>query len=167
MAVSDDSAVPEEGSELLARATTELREAPEKAPTWQDVSETVVSALRSVTRRSTWVTAGLGPRGDAAAVTDTMTISDQALAVLVRRALRTLEGGAPSALTVHADDAGRCTGLDVEVVAAYGQDLRGLVAEVGRRCAAVLLDALGEDAAPPAAAVVVRVVDVTEGDPRA
>ncbi|WP_460868769.1 hypothetical protein [Rhodococcus aerolatus] len=161
--------VPDEGSDLLARATAELRQAPEKEPTWQDVSESVVTALRSVTRRSTWVTAGLGPRpraagGTAAGVTDTVALSDEGLAVLVRRALAPVAGGAPSALDVHVDDAGRCTGLDVDVVAAYGQDLRGLVAEVRDRCAAVLRDVLGDDAAPP---VAVQVVDVTEGDPRA
>lgn len=174
MAVStpdEQGPVPEAGSELLDRATAELRAAPEREPTWQDISDSVVGALRAVTRRTTWVSAGLDPRSGTGLTgtgpVDTVAVSDQALAALVRHALRPVPGCDPAGLEIGVDEAGRCTGLTVEVVAAYGQDLLALAAEVRRRCTVVLLDALGEDAAPPAASVAVQVVDVTEGDPRA
>ena len=158
-----------EVSDLLARATTELREAPERAPTWQDISDGVVGALRTITRRSTWVVAPL-ERGSAdgrPGAPDTVSVSDQAIATLVRRTLRALPGCAPSGLDVEVDDAGRCTGLLVEVVAAYGEDLQRLAGLVRERTAAVLAEALGPVGAPPPESVAVQVVDVTEGDPRA
>ena len=135
---ADDAGTPDDGpgetSELLARATDELRRAPEREPTWQDISGAVVGALRAAGRRTTWVTVGLDGGTDPGR--DVLVVGDQVLAGLVRRDLRTLAGCAPSGMAVDVDEEGRCTGVVVEVVAAFGADLRGVAAEVRARCSA-------------------------------
>lgn len=92
-------------------------------------------------------------------------VTDRVVKAALRRALQTSPTHAPSALRLVVDD-DRLRGLELDLVAAYGVELRPLAAAVR----AVVLDELrglvGPDPAFGAADVAITFVDVVPGDPR-
>lgn len=151
--------------ELLARATRDLREAPE--PGWAEISEAVVGAVRAATRHTSPVAArlGLGASADPAAPErgDTLRIADAVLAHYVGRAVGSVAGCSPVRVDLRLDDAQRCTGMGVDVAVAWDLDLPVVADHARDAAAATLAELLGDDAPGPGD-VDVRVVDVTTDD---
>lgn len=145
---------------MLSRSARALRESTD--PGWDQASQRVLAAVRSATRRSWPVDATFpSPDGD-----DRLSISDQVVISLLRRALEAVASCAPSRITLQLEEH-ECTGATVSVVAAYGTDLRAAAAEVRD----VVLDTLEDVLGPPSftqrtAIVDISVDNVTPGDPR-
>ena len=102
-----------EPDSVLARAATELRDAPQE-PNWVDISASILTKVRNTTRR-TWPIDGAFPASSAARPTDTLRVSDHIVKTTLRRALADVHGAQPTEIDLDLDDHA-CTGLFVAVI---------------------------------------------------
>jgi hypothetical protein len=141
--------------ELLARAARSLREEPQ--PGWVQISQRVVSGVRSVARQTRPVDLPLGPAGGAARRPgDRLDVADLVVVALVRQALAGLDGVRPEGVEVLLDGR-RLTGVVVRVAVGYGLAVDEAAARVRAATTVVLADLLGPDGSAP---VDVEVVDL-------
>lgn len=146
---------------VLARAASSLKEVPVD-PRWIDISDSILSKIRTTTRR-TWpveaefaTTATASERQD-----DTLRVSDHVVRTTLRRALAGVHGAEPTAIDLYLDDH-RCTGVHITVVGVYGDDLQA----AGDHLAAIALDVLHSVLGPTTPALSRADVDVHVQDVR-
>jgi hypothetical protein len=130
---------PSDFDPVLDRAARGLRDQAVDAR-WIDISDSIIAKVRATTRR-TWPvdaeypTAAKQPERKA----DTLRVSDHVVRTAVRRALAGVHGAEPTAIELYLDDH-MCTGIYVDIVGIYGDDLQG----VGDDLAAIALATLNE-----------------------
>lgn len=129
-----------EPDSVLARAATELRDAPQE-PNWVDISASILTKVRNTTRR-TWPIDGAFPAGSAARPTDTLRVSDHIVKTTLRRALADVHGAQPTEIDLDLDDHA-CTGLFVAVIGVYGDDLQAAGDELATIAIDTVSDLLG------------------------
>jgi hypothetical protein len=147
-----------DGMHPLDRAADLARREPVDPAGWEQTAAGVMRRIRASVRPGRPVRVPLpDARGSATFV------NERVVVLLLRRALLTVDGSAPSDIRLEVED-DRCTAVRVEVAARYGVDLQAL----GERCRAVVAETLAGLLLAAAAAVDVRVsvVDVTLDDPR-
>ena len=131
---------PVEPNAVLARAATELREAPQE-PNWVDISSSILAKVRNTTRR-TWPIDSVFPAGSAADPRDSLRISDHIVKTTLRRALAGVHGAQPTEIDLHLDDHA-CIGLFIAVIGVYGDDLQAAGDELATIAIDVVTDLLG------------------------
>lgn len=150
------------GPDPLDEAT---RAAREEETDWPDLADRIKTKVRAVRLPSrplaTYTPTGTPVLDDG----DPVTVPSRE----VLGALRTLLQApthAPEDIALVVDG-GRLSRVEVDVVARYGEPLRPLLDTLWERVSAALRDHLGPDPAfEPERDVVVRAVDVVDGDPR-
>ena len=155
---------PRDTDPLLARAARSLKDQPVDAR-WIDISESIISKVRATTRR-TWPidsqfhTTTTQPERTA----DTLQVSDHVLRTVIRRALTGVQGAEVTAIDLYLDKH-TCTGVRVDVIGAYGEDLQA----VGDMLAAIVVTTLDDLLGPAAdltrAGVDIHVHDLNEAQP--
>lgn len=152
--------------DALARATRELREAPQ--PGWTQIRDSVIGAVRATSRRTQPVRATIDvSTEDAERGRDTLHITDQVLRTYLNRALTEASMSAPVDVAFDLDENSDCHGADIDLVGAYGTDLQQLGEHTRRVAATVLSDLLGRPLpVVEPADVHVTVSDIIQGDPR-
>lgn len=153
---------PVEPDSVLARAATELRDAPQE-PNWVDISASIITKVRNTTRR-TWPIDSAFPAGsasstDGARPQDTLRISDHIVKTTLRRALADVHGAQPTEIDLHLDDHA-CIGLFIAVIGVYGDDLQAAGDELATIAIDVVSDLLGTEL--DRGVVDVRVDDIEE-----
>ena len=148
---------PVEPNAVLARAATELREAPQE-PNWVDISSSILAKVRNTTRR-TWPIDSAFPAGSAADPRDSLRISDHIVKTTLRRALAGVHGAQPTEIDLDLDDHA-CTGLFVAVIGVYGDDLQAAGEELASIAIDVVANLLGVTLGRDA--VEIRVDDIEE-----
>jgi hypothetical protein len=128
---------PSDSDPVLARAARSLRDQSADAR-WIDISESIISRVRTTTRR-TWPVDADFPTAatQSERKADTLRISDHLVRTTLRRALAGVHGAEPTAIDLYLDGH-TCTGVYLDVVGAYGDDLQA----VGEELAAIALRAL-------------------------
>ncbi|MEH3034071.1 MAG: hypothetical protein PGN07_08525 [Aeromicrobium erythreum] len=145
----------------LERATAEMRDEASSAA-WLDVSETVKRRVSGIVR----------PAASLVAVTDDgstrwaddgsrVLVSERVLLPRLRRSVASDQRAVDDVRVRR--DGDRCVAVEVDLVCAYGSDLAAQGDDVHAVVSDELRDLLGPD---PERDVVVRVVDVTDRDPR-
>jgi hypothetical protein len=133
---------PDESDPVLDRAVRSLQDRPTD-PRWIDISTSIISKVRTTTRRTWPVDAEfLTPTTDPERNADTLRISDHVVRTAIRRALVGVHGAEPTAIDLYLDDH-RCTGARIDVIGAYGDDLQAVGDELAALALAVLNDLLG------------------------
>lgn len=125
---------------ILSRAARELKDAPEE-PRWLDISSSIISRVRSTTRRS-WPVDGQFPTAPPGRDSDTLRVSDLVVRTAILRSLQGVHGSQPTDISLYLDDH-RCTGLSLTVVGAYGSDLQAVGDELATIALGVVEDWLG------------------------
>ncbi|MDV8021053.1 hypothetical protein [Rhodococcus sp. IEGM 1330] len=148
---------PVEPDSVLARAATELRDAPQE-PNWVDISSSIIAKVRNTTRR-TWPIDSAFPTGSDAGPQDSLKISDHIVKTTLRRALAGVHGAQPTEIDLHLDD-NACVGLFIAVIGVYGDDLQAAGDELASIAIDVVEDLLG--ATLDRDVVEVRVDDIEE-----
>ncbi|WP_032367712.1 hypothetical protein [Rhodococcoides fascians] len=148
---------PVEPNAVLARAATELREAPQE-PNWVDISSSILAKVRNTTRR-TWPIDSVFPAGSAADPRDSLRICDHIVKTTLRRALAGVHGAQPTEIDLDLDDHA-CIGLFVAVIGVYGDDLQAAGEELASIAIDVVADLLGVTLGRDA--VEIRVDDIEE-----
>lgn len=132
---------------------------------WSEVAATVRGRLRSVLDPAVPILVhdarGLLEHDDQGSRT---WVTDRVVKTALRRALDD-PAFAPSALRLVVDE-GRLRGVELDLVAAYGVELRPLADVVRAVVLRELRELLGPDPAFGAADVLIAFVDVVPGDPR-
>ncbi|MCJ0978821.1 hypothetical protein MTX35_13985 [Rhodococcus sp. ARC_M12] len=128
---------PVEPDMVLARAATELRDAPQE-PNWVDISSSIIAKVRNTTRR-TWPIDSAFPAGSGAEAGDSLRISDHIVKTTLRRALAGVHGAQPTEIDLHLDDHA-CIGLFIAVIGVYGDDLQA----AGDRLASIAIETVWE-----------------------
>ncbi|MEH6794392.1 MAG: hypothetical protein V7694_09675 [Rhodococcus sp. (in: high G+C Gram-positive bacteria)] len=128
---------PVEPDMVLARAATELRDAPQE-PNWVDISSSIIAKVRNTTRR-TWPIDSAFPPGSGAGAGDSLRISDHIVKTTLRRALAGVHGAQPTEIDLHLDDHA-CIGLFIAVIGVYGDDLQA----AGDRLASIAIETVWE-----------------------
>lgn len=152
---------PGESDPVLARAASSLKEVPVD-PRWIDISDSILSKIRTTTRR-TWpveaeyATAATTPERAG----DTVRVSDHVVRTTLRRALAGVHGAEPTAIDLYLDGH-RCTGVHITVVGVYGDDLQA----AGDDLAVIALDVLHTVLGPTSPALTRADVDVHVQDVR-
>lgn len=131
---------PVEPDSVLARAATELRDAPQE-PNWVDISASIISKVRNTTRR-TWPVDSAFPAGSGADPQDSLQVSDHIVKTTLRRALADVHGAQPTEIDLHLDDHA-CIGLFVAVIGVYGDDLQAAGDQLATIAIDVVSDLLG------------------------
>jgi hypothetical protein len=131
---------PVEPNAVLARAATELREAPQE-PNWVDISSSILAKVRNTTRR-TWPIDSAFPAGSAADSRDSLRISDHIVKTTLRRALAGVHGAQPTEIDLDLDDHA-CIGLAIAVIGVYGDDLQAAGDELATIAIDVVANLLG------------------------
>ncbi|MCZ4517433.1 hypothetical protein O4220_02825 [Rhodococcus ruber] len=131
---------PLEPDSVLARAATELRDAPQE-PNWVDISASIITKVRNTTRR-TWPIDSAFPSGSAAGPADSLRVSDHIVKTTLRRALADVHGAQPTEIDLDLDDHA-CTGLFVAVIGVYGDDLQAAGDELATIAIDTVSDLLG------------------------
>ena len=131
---------PVEPDVVLARAATELRDAPQE-PNWVDISSSIIAKVRNTTRR-TWPIDSAFPPGSGAGTGDSLRISDHIVKTTLRRALAGVHGAQPTEIDLHLDDHA-CIGLFIAVIGVYGDDLQAAGDELATIAIDVVTDLLG------------------------
>ena len=159
-------AMTPDGSDLvLARASRSLRDQPVDAR-WIDISESIISRVRTTTRR-TWPvdaeypTAATDPERKA----DTLRVSDHVIRTAVRRALAGVHGAEPTAIDLYVDEH-TCTGAHIDIVGVYGDDLQAVGDELAAIVLTTLTDLLGPVRELTRADVDVHVNDIDHAETR-
>lgn len=149
--------------ERLAGAARALAAQPEQG--WAGVSTGVVAAVRSASRRSWPVDADVSDLV-VPAPPGRVQVGDRVLRVQLGRAVGAARGCGVADVALRLDGQ-RLVGVDLDVVARYGQELHALAAGVRATVLVELGTLLGPDARVTAVDdVVVRIGDVSPGDPR-
>ncbi|MDR6174911.1 hypothetical protein QE364_000971 [Nocardioides zeae] len=143
------------------------QEAAEGAPEgWSEVAATVRGRLRSVLDPAVPILVhdarGRVDHDDEGSRT---WVTDRVVRTALRRALQTSPTHAPSAIRLVVDG-GRLDRLELDLVAAYGVELRPLADAVRAVVLRELRALLGPDPAFGPAQVAIAFVDVVPGDPR-
>ncbi|MDJ0393672.1 hypothetical protein QMK17_10055 [Rhodococcus sp. G-MC3] len=125
---------------ILARAARELKDAPAE-PRWLDISSSIISKVRSTTRR-TWPVDGAFPTSPSARDADTLRISDLVVRTAILRSLQGVRGSQPTDISLYLDDH-VCTGLSISVVGVYGSDLQAVGNELAGIAIGIVADVLG------------------------
>ncbi|WP_032402238.1 hypothetical protein [Rhodococcoides fascians] len=128
---------PLEPDSVLARAATELRDAPQE-PNWVDISASIITKVRNTTRR-TWPIDSAFPSGSAAGPADSLRVSDHIVKTTLRRALADVHGAQPTEIELDLDDHA-CIGLFVAVIGVYGDDLQA----AGDELAIIAIDTVSD-----------------------
>ena len=136
---------PVEPDAVLARAATELRDAPQE-PNWVDISSSIIAKVRNTTRR-TWPIDSAFPAGspfstDTARSQDSLKISDRIVKTTLRRALAGVHGAQPTEIDLELDDH-TCIGLAIAVIGVYGDDLQAAGDELATIAIDTVSDLLG------------------------
>ncbi|MDV6303176.1 hypothetical protein R3P93_11465 [Rhodococcus cerastii] len=131
---------PVEPDSVLARAATELRDAPPE-PNWVDISASILTKVRNTTRR-TWPIDSAYPLGSTAGPADSLRISDHIVKTTLRRALAGVRGAQPTEIDLDLDDHA-CIGLFVAVIGVYGDDLQAAGDELATIAIDTVSDLLG------------------------
>ena len=128
---------PGDSDPVLARAARSLTEQPADTR-WIDISDSIISKVRTSTRRTWPIDAEYPPAAtQLERRADTLRISDHVVRTTVRRALAGVHGAEPTAIDLYLDEH-TCTGVRIDIVGAYGEDLHA----VGDALAAIALSAL-------------------------
>lgn len=122
---------------ILDRAARGLREEPEE-PRWVDISSTIISRVRSTTRR-TWPVDAVFATSPEGRSGDSLRVSDHVVRRAVLRALTGVHGCQPTDISLYLDDH-VCTGVSIAVVGVYGSDLQA----VGNDLARIAIDVIAE-----------------------
>ncbi len=131
---------PLEPDSVLARAATELRDAPQE-PNWVDISASILTKVRNTTRR-TWPIDSAFPSSSAAGPADSLRVSDHIVKTTLRRALADVHGAQPTEIDLDLDDHA-CIGLFVAVIGVYGDDLQAAGDELATIAIDTVSDLLG------------------------
>ncbi|OZC90347.1 hypothetical protein CH254_02410 [Rhodococcus sp. 06-412-2C] len=131
---------PLEPDSVLARAATELRDAPQE-PNWVDISASIITKVRNTTRR-TWPIDSAFPSDSAAGPADSLRVSDHIVKTTLRRALADVHGAQPTEIDLDLDDHA-CIGLFVAVIGVYGDDLQAAGDELATIAIDTVSDLLG------------------------
>lgn len=158
---------PENRDALDLAADAARQEAAEGAPEgWSEVAANVRGRLRSVLDPAVPLLVhdeqGRAEHDDQGSRT---WVTDRVVKAALRRALQVSPTHAPSALRLVVDE-GRLSGLELDLVAAYGVELRPLADAVRGVVLRELRALLGPDPAFGPADVTIAFVDVVPGDPR-
>lgn len=150
--------------DTVTRRAVEAIHATSETDAWPAVSATVRDRVRRTPRLSQPVHASTHTLSGTArfAPSDRLDLSDTVVVDVLRQALHDIPGTAPHdiALTV---DAGRCVGVRVDIVSAFGTDLLATAGRVRSVVGAALSEALGTLSV--IVPVDVAVVDVVVDDP--
>ncbi|GAB3074911.1 hypothetical protein [Nocardioides zeae] len=143
------------------------QEAAEGAPEgWSEVAASVRGRLRSVLDPAVPILVhDARGRLDHDAEGSRTWVTDRVVKAALRRALQPSATHAPSALRLVVDE-DRLRGVELDLVAAYGVELRPLADAVRAVVLEELRDLLGPDPAFGPADVAITFVDVVPGDPR-
>lgn len=125
---------------ILDRAARELREQPEE-PRWLDISSTIISRVRSTTRR-TWPVEAVYPVVREGRSGDSLRVSDQVVRRAILGALTGIHGCQPIDISLYLDDH-VCTGASIAVVGVYGSDLQAVGNDLAGIAIGVVSDVLG------------------------
>lgn len=157
----------EHGNALDLAVDAARQEAADGAPEgWSEVAASVRGRLRSVLDPAVPILVhDAGGRVDQDGEGSRTWVTDRVVKAALRRALQTSPTHAPSALrfVVEGD---RLRGVELDLVAAYGVELRPLAVAVRAVVLDELRELLGPDPAFGAAEVAIAFVDVVPGDPR-
>lgn len=155
---------PDDFDPVLARAARSLQTAPADAR-WIDISNSIVSRIRTTTRRTWPIDAEFPSESrDLVRAADTLRISDHVVRTAIRRALVGVHGAEPTAIDLYLDGH-VCTGVHVDVVGVYGEDLQAVGDELAAITLAVLAEMLGPIPRPLTRADIdVRVHDILDHD---
>lgn len=159
---------PLEHENALDLATAAARqEAADGAPEgWSEVAASVRGRLRSVLDPAVPILVhDARGRVDQDGEGSRTWVTDRVVKAALRRALQASPTHAPSALRLVVED-DRLRGVELDLVAAYGVELRPLAAVVRGVVLDELRELLGPDPAFGAADVAIAFVDVVPGDPR-
>jgi hypothetical protein len=154
---------PGDSDAVLARAARTLKEQPVDTR-WIDISNSIISKVRSTSRR-TWPvdaeypTPPIQPGRNA----DTLRISDHVIRTTIRRALAGVHGAEPTAIDLYLDEH-TCTGLYIDIIGVYGDDLQAVGDELAGIALATVNDLLGPGHRLVRADIDVHVHDINETD---
>ncbi|MDF9714750.1 hypothetical protein INN71_01820 [Nocardioides sp. ChNu-153] len=151
----------------FVRATETARsERPEPPGGWVELSASVMARVRSsVLPSEPLLTFAADGRPDQDAAGSRTYVSERVVRTALRELLQSSPSHAPEGLRLLVDD-GRLTGVEIDLVAAYGTVLPALGDAVRAQVLDLLRGLLGPDPDLGPDDVVVAVTDVAVGDPR-
>lgn len=156
---------PSHSDPVLARAARSLKDKPVDAR-WIDISDSIISRVRTTTRRTWPVSAEFpGTTEQSERTADTLRISDHVVRSAVRRALAGVHGAEPTAIDLYLDEH-TCTGAYVDIVGVYGDDLQAVGDELAGIVLATLSDLLGPVRELTRADIDVHVHDINDVETR-
>ncbi|GGC75230.1 hypothetical protein IEU95_01200 [Hoyosella rhizosphaerae] len=142
---------------LLQRAAQEVREDDDN-DSWLRVTESIFAKVRASTRHSVPLRAELS--ADLVARGDQLFITDIVVKQILRDALEGIGGTAP--LRMHFDiDNGICQGIEIDLTAEYGTDLKKSSRDIRNLVHEVLRVELGSAATTPEN-IKIHIADVTD-----